>query len=104
MSEHRISKNGLSIECHAAPDAKCRHRPDCEPEQWNDAGCEDHDGEHKLTPGHECWLLPWVNSPGSLGETNLHDEHAEIIPGESVRFESDVPDYVCWEYEKEGIQ
>ena len=97
MSDHKISPNGLSIECHAAPDAACRKRPDCEAELWVENWCEDHDGEHPVTGGHDCWQLPWVNST-SLDETyDGPGAPVTIYPGRAVVIEWSGDD-CSWHY------
>ncbi|HJX77317.1 hypothetical protein [Glutamicibacter sp.] len=101
MSGHKISVSGLSIECHEAPDADCRKRPNCEPEEWDTAGCRDHSGEHKLTTGHDCWLSEWVNGSGL--EDSYYDFDKYPItptPNAPVELINEHPDAVLWKYEE----
>lgn len=101
MSDHKISANGLSIECHAAPDADCRARPDCETDFWNKGGCQSHNREHKLASAHSCWQIEWVNA--SSLEDSYHDPDAYPVsatPGRAVELINEVPEAMLWKYEE----
>lgn len=101
MSDHKISANGLSIECHAAPDAKCRQRVACDSEAWSyTEGCEAHDPPHQTGPG-ECWQIQWVNASGDLEDSyDKPGEYPGAVPGAAVRLISEMPDYMNWEYDE----
>ncbi|PRB72514.1 hypothetical protein [Arthrobacter sp. MYb213] len=76
-------------------------RPSCEPEEWSAKGCRDHAGEHKLTAGHDCWLINWVNASGL--EDSYHDfDKYQITPKPCAPVEliNEYPDAVLWKYEE----
>lgn len=97
MSEHKISANGQSIECHAAPNADCRTRPDCEAEGWGEVECIGHEPAHPVTGGHDCWMLVWVNST-MIDETyDGPGAPVTIYPGKDVQI-SWSGDDCSWDY------
>ncbi|WP_413456050.1 hypothetical protein ACLQ8T_06110 [Glutamicibacter sp. FR1] len=99
MSDHKISADGLSIECHAPGNADCRMRPDCDTERWDEFYCTAHDPSHPVIGGHDCWKLPWVNST-MLDETySGPGAPVTIYPGRGVRISWE-GDYCTWDYER----
>lgn len=99
MSDHKISADGLNIECHAAPDADCRTLPDCEAEEWDNTHCTGHDPGHPVTGGHDCWMRVWVDST-ELDETyDGPGSPVTIYPGRAVRISWE-GDYCTWDYER----
>ncbi|MFJ2618184.1 hypothetical protein [Glutamicibacter sp. NPDC087344] len=99
MSDHKISADGLRIECHAAQNADCRTRPGCEAEGWGEEYCIGHDPGHPVAGGHECWQLAWVNNT-SLEETyDGPGAPVTIYPGRAVRIVWN--GYECtWDYKR----
>lgn len=81
---HKISDDGNTIFCTAPANAWCRTRPECDTEWWDKDGCAEHDREHGLTPGHDCWAVVWVNAPVRLNWTCADDPDSEIVPGRPV--------------------
>ncbi len=105
---HRISDDGQTIVCESAPDARCRMAPDCDTETWHSSGCEDHDEEHPVLPGQDCWYLGHLN-PVDLDETyglQYEEGPPAIYPGKAVDVEFHAPDEGCsWTYaEAEPVQ
>lgn len=102
MPDHKISADGQSIECHAPEDADCRRRPDCDAEKWESDFCCDHDdwnGEnvHPVTSGHDCWMLPWINSTMLDDTYDGPGEPVTTYPGRAVQIEWH-DDYCTWKY------
>ena len=103
MSHHKISADGMRIECHAPADADCRTYPTCDTETWSEETCDDHTPAHEASGGNPCWMLPWVDAL-RLDETyDETDLPVTIIPGEPVDLEFE-GDYVLWHYTKEATK
>lgn len=72
----------------------CRSRPNCDTEEWNEHGCAEHDREHALTPGHECWQARNVNAWGGP----YPDDQPDLRPGAPVTLTYEGEGIVTWDY------
>lgn len=101
MADHKISADGLSIECHASPHSDCRRRPDCDADRWEWDQCFGHpDNPHPVTDGHECWMKTNWLDPQCLDDTYFGPgAPVTIYPGMEVVLEFQGEDEgVTWKY------
>lgn len=103
MSDHHLSETGLTVVCTAPPSAYCRRQPSCDAEYWNEDGCVEHFGEHKVADSAECWQAHWLHGT-HLSETfGDWDATPDLIPLAPIDIDFIGVDEGCsWDWAKEA--